>query len=126
MNFSWTEEGKRTSLLSITISLTQRKNMFSPWLSFSFLQNKEKEEGTPGSESFPDKNNKAVITRRISKDVSAPTWESKSTAELPLDLLIQTYGCKASKAAQNLNVWHQEGHQLHGLLQCQKQHCQGI
>lgn len=58
--------------------------------------------------------------------VLAPTWESKSTAELPLDPLIQTYGCKASKAAQNLNVWHQEGHQLHGLLQREKQHCQRI
>lgn len=59
----------RTSLLSITISLTQRKNIFSPWLSFSFLQKKEKEEGTPVSKSFPDKNNEAVITRRKSKDI---------------------------------------------------------
>lgn len=39
-------EHKHTSLLSITNSLTQRKNMFSPWLSFSFLQKKREEEGS--------------------------------------------------------------------------------
>lgn len=48
---------KHTSLLSITSSLMQRKNIFSPWLSFSFLQKEGKEESTPVSEDFPDKNN---------------------------------------------------------------------
>ena len=57
---------KHTSLLSITSSLTQRKNIFSPWLSFSFLKKKKKRkvEGTSVSKDFPDNNNYGVVTRR--------------------------------------------------------------
>lgn len=47
---------KHTSLLSITSSLTQRKNIFSPWLSFSFLQKKREEEG-PVYKDFPGNSN---------------------------------------------------------------------
>jgi hypothetical protein len=101
-----------TSRLSITSSLTQRRNMFSPWLSFSSLWKDESNSVSP-----LDSRCLTVTANYLSEVWKAHfTWGSESTGGPLLGPWTQISVCTAWVAAQNSAVACREGHQAHGWL----------
>jgi len=125
-----------TSRLSITSSLTQRMNMFSPWLSVSFLQTH-----TVGIRNREDHETKAIAEfnvqyvshilcqplvcsglEHLNQDVpgcESVTWltvGSRSTAGLPADQWIQTCECTAWADGWSWGGAPCEGHRAPGSL----------